>query len=207
MVVNWIAIAMSALLLGAGDPPAGTTPPAKDTPATKPAAPAGAPPKEKKAVPPLPKSDTVLHCKPQTGLPRAKFTFFGQEWDCELCLDDASRSTGMGAREEFPAGTAMIFVHPRSSLLSFWMKDCLVDMDMVFVDSEGKISAMHEAKRQTLRAKSQTLEGYEGGLVRYSSNRRAKYVIEVPAGTIARVKPTLGQKIDIDWASLDARAK
>jgi len=212
------ALVVATALLGAGAPPTdgatppakgatppvkGTTPPAKGT--TPPAS-ADTPP-AKKPVPPLPKSDVILHCKPQTGLPREKFTFFGQEWDCELCLDDISRSTGMGAREEFPAGTAMIFVHPRASLLSFWMKDCLVDMDMVFVDSEGKISAMHEAKKQTLRSRSQTLDGYEGTLVRYSSNRRAQFVIEVPAGTIARVKPQLGQVVAIDWKALVARAK
>ena len=175
--------------LGAGDPPS--------APAAKP----------KPAPPPQKREDIVLHCTPQKDLPREKLVFLGQEWNCELCLDDASRATGMGARAEFPAGTAMIFVYPRPALLSFWMKDCLVDIDMVFVDESGRISAMHEAKKQILRSKDQTLEGYEGGLERYGSNRRAKYCIELPSGTIARTKPTLGQKIDIDWKKLDARAK
>ncbi len=176
-----ILLACAAFTFAAGDPPVAPTP--------------------------APKAETVLHCKAQTNLPREKFKFFDQEWDCELCLNDTSRRTGLGAREEFPAGTAMIFVHPTSSLLSFWMKDCLVDMDMVFVDETGKISATHEAKKQPLRLKSQSLAVYESGLVRYGSNRRAKYVIELPAGSIAKAKPALGQKVDIDWAALDKRAK
>ena len=166
------------------------------------------PPVKSKPAPPAQKrEEAVLHCTAQKDLPRQKFTFFGEEWNCELCFDDTTRAIGMGAREEFPAGTAMIFVYPRAQMLSFWMKDCFIDLDMVFVDGDGKICATHAAKKQLLRSKGQTLEGYEAGLVRYGSNRRAKYCIELPAGTVARLKPTLGQKIDIDWASLDKRAK
>ena len=148
-----------------------------------------------------------MHVTPQTGLVRQKFTFFGEEFDCELCLDQTSRNTGMGARTEFPDGTAMIFVHPNPTLLNYWMKDCLIDMDMVMVDDTGIISALHEGVREKLRTKQESLREYEDRLRRYSSYRRAKYVIEFPAGTIARLKPKQGQRIAIDWKSLDARAK
>jgi uncharacterized membrane protein (UPF0127 family) len=191
-------------------PPSPAAPPAespRDAPSAPPAPPAPA------ATQPVPKPPTVvtdndvLHVEPQKDLPRQKFTFFGEEFDCELCLDQPSRSAGMGARTEFPAGTAMIFVHPRPALLNFWMKDCLIDMDMVMVDENGVICALHEAVRERLRSKGESLQDYEDRLRRYSSNRRAKYVVEFPSGTIARLKPQLGQRIAIDWKSLDARAK
>ena len=170
-----------------------------------------APPKP--ADKPAPKPPTVvtandvLHVQPQKNLPRQKFKIFGEEYDCELCLDVVSRDAGMGARTEFPAGTAMIFVHSRPQLLSYWMKDCLIDMDMVMVDSDGIICATHEAVREKLRAKQESLEAYHDRLRRYISTRPAKYVIELPAGTLARLKPRLGQYIDIDWKSLDRRAE
>ena len=181
--------------VGAGDPPA------------KPDAPKQAETDKPVQAPTVVRPDNVLHCTAQTGLPREKLKFFGEEWNTELCLDETSRATGMGARTEFPPNTAMLFAYSKPDLLSFWMKDCLIDMDMVFVDAEGKISALHEAKRQPLRTRGQSLDAYESGLKRYSSNRRAKYCIELPAGTIKRLKPSLGQKIEIDWASIDARAK
>ena len=204
--------ALLALAQGAPpvSPPSPAAPPAespRDAPPAPPAPPAAA------ATQPVPKPPTVvtdndvLHVEPQKDLPRQKFTFFGEEFDCELCLDQQSRSAGMGARTEFPAGTAMIFVHPRPALLNFWMKDCLIDMDMVMVDENGVICALHEAVRERLRSKSESLQDYEDRLRRYSSNRRAKYVVEFPSGTIARLKPQLGQRIAIDWKSLDARAK
>ena len=186
-------IVVCALLLV---PPAGA-----GTPPSKPEA-----PKDVQA-PTVVRSDNVLHCKAQTGLPREKLKFLGEEWDTELCLDGTSRATGMGARTEFPPNTAMLFAYPKPDLLSFWMKDCLIDMDMVFVDAEGKISALHEAKRQPLRTRGQSLDVYESGLKRYSSNRRAKYCIELPAGSIKRLKPSLGQRIELDWASIDSRTK
>jgi len=181
--------------VGAGDPPA------------KPDAPKQAETDKPVQAPTVVRPDNVLHCTAQTGIPREKLKFFGEEWNTELCLDETSRATGMGARTDFPLNTAMLFAYSKPDLLSFWMKDCLIDMDMVFVDAEGKISALHEAKRQPLRTRGQSLDAYESGLKRYSSNRRAKYCIELPAGTIKRLKPSLGQKIEIDWASIDARAK
>ena len=54
-------------------------------PATKPAA--------KPATVPGP--DDVLHAGPQKDLPRRTFTLFGQSFDCELCLEPASRDIGM----------------------------------------------------------------------------------------------------------------
>ncbi len=176
-------------------------------PATPPATPTDAPQKPAPKPPTLVTANDVLHVTPQTGLVRQKFTFFGEEFDCELCLDQTSRNTGMGARTEFPDGTAMIFVHPNPTLLNYWMKDCLIDMDMVMVDDTGIISALHEGVREKLRTKQESLREYEDRLRRYSSYRRAKYVIEFPAGTIARLKPKQGQRIAIDWKSLDARAK
>jgi uncharacterized membrane protein (UPF0127 family) len=173
-----------------GKSPAGQTP---DKPAPKPATVVG--------------PNDMLHVKPQEGLPREKFKMFGEEFDCELCLDTDSRNAGMGARTEFPRNSAMIFVHPFPGLLNYWMKDCLIDMDMVMVDSQGVVCATHEAVREKLRTKDETLEAYHNRLHRYSSYRRAKYVVEFAPGTVARLKAKPGQKLDIDWKALDRRAK
>lgn len=155
----------------------------------------------------VPTENDILHVTPQEGLPVETYTFFGEEFRCELCLDDTSRAAGMGARSEFPEGTAMIFVHPNPRLLHYWMKDCLIELDIVYVDAAGRIASMYEARRERLRQKTETLEAYEARLPRYSSKRQVKYVIELPAGTIARLKPRLGDRVPIDWRALDARAK
>lgn len=191
-----------ALLLALGPQGGGTATRPADAPAAKPAEPSE-PPVKKPEIPP----GTVLHCEPQRGLPREKLRFFGEDWDCELCLTEETRTIGMGARSEFPAGTAMVFVHPSPRLLSYWMKDCLIDLDIVFVDADGIVTAVHEAKKEPLRKELQALAIYERNLPRYGSNRRVKYALEFPAGTAKRLKAEVGQRIAIDWKSLDARAK
>jgi uncharacterized membrane protein (UPF0127 family) len=204
LVTYSAAILAMALSATAATPATTAAPPA--TTDAPPSTPAETP--DPPVAKPSPKAvEGILHCEPQTGLPREKLTFLGEEWDCELCLDATSRATGMGARTEFPVGTAMVFVYPRASVLTFWMKDCLIDLDMVFVDADGRITALHEGQRQPLRAQGQSLDAYERGLKRYSSNRRARFVIEVPRGTIARLKPQLGQHVDLDWKALAERAE
>jgi uncharacterized membrane protein (UPF0127 family) len=213
-----VLLATSVLLAAMGAAPSDPPKPGAEPPAAEPAKPEAAPqspapaaqnPPAQPAAPRKPEipPGTVIHCDPQQGLPREKLRFFGEDWDCELCLDEASRTIGMGARSEFPAGTAMIFVHPRPRMLSYWMKDCLVDIDIVFVDAEGIVTAAHEAKKQPLRKELQALAIYENKLARYGSNRHVKYALEFPPGTIKRTKVAVGQRISIDWKSLDARAK
>lgn len=200
-----IALLISALMLAAGEPPKPETPPAevpKDPPAAPPA-----PPAAPKPPPPKPGPNEMLHCEPQKDLPREKLVFFEEEFDCELCLDEDSRATGMGARTEFPAGTAMVFVHPRPLVLSYWMKDCLIDLDIVFVDADGRISAIHRAKKEPLRRKNEALAIYERRLPRYTSNRMVQFALEFPAGTLDRWKPSLGTRLPLDWKALAARAK
>lgn len=207
------ALLIPALMLAAGDPPKPEAPPKeipKDPPAA-PAAPATPPPAPKpeppKPAPPAPGPNEMLHCEPQKDLPREKLVFFEEEFDCELCLDETSRATGMGARTDFPAGTAMVFVHPRPIVLSYWMKDCLIDLDIVFVDANGRIAAIHRAKKEPLRRKNEALAIYERRLPRYGSNRMVQFALEFPAGTLDRWQPSLGTRLPLDWKALAARAK
>jgi uncharacterized membrane protein (UPF0127 family) len=208
-----ILAALLPLCLGLGDPPTGGSGTKPET--TKPdSSPDARPPAQKPVeaakpadapTPVLP--DDILHCKPQKDLPREKLRLFDEDWDTELCLDSTTRAIGMGGRTEFPPNTAMLFVYPTPDLLSFWMKDCLIDMDMVFVDADGMICALHEAKRQPLRKLGQAQAKYESSLKRYSSNRAARFCVELPAGSIKRIKPQLGQKLGIDWSAIARRAR
>ncbi len=131
----------------------------------------------------------------------------GEHFDAEFCFDETTRATGMGGRSEFPEGTAMIFVHPRPIMLNYWMKDCLIDMDMIFVDGKGRVTALHEATREKLRSTGETKERYESRLYRYSSRMPAQFVIELPPGSIKRLKPMASQQLSLDWSRYAQRAK
>ena len=65
---------------------------------------------------------------------------------------------------------------------------------------------MREAPAEKLRTKTQTNDHYEARLYRYSSKRLAHFVIELPLGSIARLKPQLGQQVNVDLQRLVVRA-
>jgi uncharacterized membrane protein (UPF0127 family) len=206
-------------MLFAFDPPAATPPTAEPaTPPTtqpaegsstptdgKPTPPAAKPTKQKPAT--VPTKDDILEAKPFSDLPKERIVLLGEQFDAEFCFDETTRATGMGARDKFPEGTAMIFVHPRAIMLNYWMKDCLIDMDMIFVDGKGRVTAVHEATREKLRSTGETKERYESRLYRYSSRMPAQFVIELPPGSIKRLKPMVSQQLNLDWARYAQRAK
>ncbi len=155
----------------------------------------------------VPTKDDIVEAVPHKDLPRERIVLLGEQFDAELCFDETTRATGMGGRSEFPAGTAMIFVHPRAIMLNYWMKDCLIDLDMIFVDPKGRITAIHEATREKLRATGETKTRYENRLYLYSSRAPAQFVIELPAGSLKRLKPMVGQQLGLDWSRYAQRAK
>ncbi len=159
----------------------------------------------------VPTKDDIVDTASQKDLPTQRVTIFGEQFDAELCLTEESRSLGMGGRSEFPAttgaGATMIFVHPRPLMLSYWMRNCFIGLDIIFLDGQGRITAMHEAPAEKLRTKTETNDHYEARLYRYSSKRPAQFVIELPLGSIARLKPKLGQQVNIDWQKLVLRAR
>lgn len=198
-----LAFVAGAVLAGQGLPSVRADPP------PTPSAPVGEalPPRTPDPNPPtVPASDDVVEAKPRTDLPRQRVVLFGEAFEAELCLEEETRALGMGGRDAFPEGTAMIFVHPRPRVLNYWMKDCLIDMDMIFVDAAGKIASFHEAKRERLRKRSETAAAYEARLPRYGPARQVQFVIELPPGSIRRLKPSVGQTIALDWPALVRRA-
>jgi uncharacterized membrane protein (UPF0127 family) len=206
--------ACACSLLAAFAPPPADAPPADETPKTPgqesapaPAAPSQKSPVAKQKPATVPGKDDVVDAKPRTDLPKERIVLLGEQFDAEFCFDEASRATGMGGRSEFPAGTAMIFVHPRAIMLNYWMKDCLIDLDMIFVDAKGRVTAVHEAARERLRTTGETRDRYESRLYLYGSRSPAQFVIELPAGSLKRLKPMVGQQLGLDWARYAQRSK
>ncbi|TVQ52224.1 MAG: DUF192 domain-containing protein [Phycisphaerales bacterium] len=134
-------------------------------------------------------------------------TIHGESFEMELALDDAARAQGMAGRTEFPDQGGMLFVFPDSQTRWFWMKDCLIDMDLIFLDSRGVVVAMHEMEAEPLRQDDETQEEYEDRLKRYRSGRPAQFAIELEAGSIRRLGVRVNDRVELELERLKAMAK
>jgi hypothetical protein len=63
----------------------------------------------------------------------------------ELAANDDERARGLMFRKQLPAGRGMLFDFQRDQLVSFWMRNTYISLDMIFITSDGRILRIAEA--------------------------------------------------------------
>ena len=117
-----------------------------------------------------------------------------QPFVLELAATDPTRKHGLMHRQSMPADHGMIFVFPDEEPLSFWMKNTLIPLDIVYLDRNGKVVSIRQMKPLD-----------ESGV---PSDEPAKYAIELNEGAAARAGVKVGDVLKIPPAareSLDPR--
>lgn len=80
-----------------------------------------------------------------------------------------SRARGLMFRERMGQFEGMLFVYERPQAVSFWMKNTLLPLDMIFMDARGVVQKVHEG-------------AVPGDLTAIPGGRNIQYVLEVNAG-------------------------
>jgi uncharacterized membrane protein (UPF0127 family) len=111
----------------------------------------------------------------------------GETFTVELAYTPGSRAQGLMYRKNLPADRGMLFIFDRDAPRSFYMKNCLIDLDIIFFRSDGLIVNIHTMKAPTPGEK----------LVYYLSGAPVKYALELPAGTATRLNISRGERIDL----------
>ena len=141
----------------------------------------------------------------------------------ELALNDETRFKGLSGRTEIAANGGLLFVFPDRfvQVHNFVMRDCPVDIDILYLDKAGRVVASYEMKAEAGRSEDEkvlsgppgtpewakTNDAYENRLKRYSSKFPSQFVIELKGGTIARLGIKNGDKIALNTQALKKRAK
>ena len=77
------------------------------------------------------------------------------EFQAELALTPSEQSQGLMYRQELGADRGMLFVFSQPVQTSFWMKNTLIPLDMLFIGTDKKIvSIVENAAPQTTTPRS-----------------------------------------------------
>ncbi len=65
----------------------------------------------------------------------------------EVADDQAERSRGLMFRKKLPLSAGMLFVYERPQTLSFWMRNTLIPLDLLFIDAQGVVQRIHHSAK------------------------------------------------------------
>ncbi len=101
-------------------------------------------------------------------------SFPGKDADVtvEIARDPYSWGKGLMFRDSLPKDSGMLFIFPNEDKRSFWMKNTLIPLDMIFITADKKIVTI-----QKNATPCKTLL-----CPQYASTEKAMYVLEVNGG-------------------------
>jgi uncharacterized protein len=110
----------------------------------------------------------------------------GRSVTAELAVSDAQRARGLMNREMILADQGMLFVFDEEAVHSFWMKNTLVPLDMLWLDRDRTIIHI---EREAPPCKADPCPSYGPG-------KPALYVLELKGGAAAAFGLKLHDKLD-----------
>jgi len=109
----------------------------------------------------------------------------------ELADDPQEQAQGLMHRESMPLSAGMYFVNERPRRTSFWMRNTLIPLDMLFIDATGVVQHIHA---NAIPLDETPIPGGDGVLT----------VLEINGGLAARLGITVGSEVrhpaHADWA-------
>jgi len=92
----------------------------------------------------------------------------------ELADTPQKQAKGLSGRTELKDGYGMLFPYTPPQMASFWMKDMLIPIDIIFI-KDNKVTTLYENVQPEPDIPLAKLK-------RYSSKQAIDFVLEVPAG-------------------------
>lgn len=105
----------------------------------------------------------------------------------EIADSAEERATGLMGRESLGENEGMLFIFPETQQVSFWMKNTLIPLDIIFIKEDFTIDSIAKNTKPL-----QTDELYD-------SQGEVKYVLEVNAGFSDENSYSIGDKLEINF--------
>ena len=110
---------------------------------------------------------------------------------CEIADNATERAIGLMYREYLPEDAGMLFVFDYEVQPSFWMKNTLIPLDIIFINSTGHVVNYAEADPEP--------GVHDNLLERYISNGPVLWVLEVNQGTCSENGIGPGTYVELEY--------
>ncbi len=111
----------------------------------------------------------------------------GSKFEVAIADNPEKRAEGLMFVEKMDADKGMLFVFDEDDFHSFWMKNTLITLDMIWISSKMKVVHIEE----NVPPCTDTPCPF------YSSMRRARYVLEVNGGTTKKENLSVGDSLSV----------
>ena len=112
----------------------------------------------------------------------------GEVITLELAITQEQKMQGLMHRTSLQENTGMLFVFDAPQPLSFWMRNTLIPLDVLFLDDEGKIITIHTMP---------PCPDEETNCPSYPSEAPAQYGLELNAGRAVELGLEVGDQLKI----------
>lgn len=112
-----------------------------------------------------------------------------QTFNLEIADNPYLQAKGLSGRTKLCENCGMLFIFKNENIQSFWMKDTLIPLDIIFINRSGQITDIYTANPEPGKTDLQ--------LKIYQSSQAAKYVIELNAGITSKLNLKTGDTINL----------
>jgi uncharacterized membrane protein (UPF0127 family) len=111
----------------------------------------------------------------------------GAVYSVEIPRTEETRLRGLMFRADLPRRTGMLFVFEKTGRYGFWMKNCLIPLDLVWIDDAKRVVAILP---ETPPCKTDPCPIYQFDVP-------TRYVLEMPSGAAKREGLAVGGVLKI----------
>ena len=118
----------------------------------------------------------------------------------EIADSNYEREKGLMDRENLENNKGMLFVFDSEGIYGFWMKDTLISLDIIWINSEKKVVYIKE-NAQPCNPFKKSVDGKnspknESNCEIFTNRIKAKYVLEVNSGIVKELNIKMGDKFE-----------
>ena len=132
-------------------------------------------------------SQTALPSEGLTLHPTQTISFAATTLHVAIADTEASREQGLSGITSLAMDEGMLFIFPKDGMYSFWMKDMLFSIDMLWISFDGLVVSIVPSASPATYPHA------------FTPSTLARYVLEVPAGFAAEHKIGVGSKLHFSF--------